>query len=84
MKKVAEAMDATGMITSMTSMGVQDGRGTQVGAIAISQYNPKLTVGLDKLSPEKLAATTTKMAKAMFPGNPTVTTQVLSATRCSW
>lgn len=75
------ALDATGMVTSFAARGVRDSNGAEVGAIIVSQYNPKLTVMLDKLSPKQLSDATLKMAKAMIPGNPTVTTQVRSGVR---
>jgi len=75
---MAEGLDASGMVTSTVGRGVKDGSGTEVGAIILFQYNPKLTVLLDKTAPSKILDGAVNDAKANIPGKPTVTAHVLS------
>jgi hypothetical protein len=77
-KQMAEGLDASGMVTSTVGRGVKDGSGTEVGAIILFQYNPKLTVLLDKTAPSKILDGAVNDAKANIPGKPTVTAHVLS------
>ncbi|HEY5246880.1 MAG TPA: hypothetical protein VIJ15_00315 [Dermatophilaceae bacterium] len=80
LKQSSEAMDASGMFTSTVVRGVKDGSGTEVAAIILMQYNPKMTVLLDKKSPSKILDGGVMGLKASIPGKMTVTSQVLSGT----
>jgi ABC-type Fe3+-hydroxamate transport system substrate-binding protein len=80
LKRIADGMDATGMVTSVVGRGVKDGSGTRVGAIMLTQYNPKLTVLMDKKPASELLTDAVKGIKAFTPGKVTVTDRVLSGT----
>jgi len=71
-------MGATGMVTSTVGRGVKDASGTEVGAIMLMQYNPKLTALLDKQSVSKILRGAVAGAQGMIPGKETVTSHVLS------
>jgi hypothetical protein len=81
MKKMADAMDATGMVTSVVGRGVQDGSGTKVAAIMLMQYNPKLTVLIDKRPTSQILDGAAKGARAFTTDKTTVTAHVLSGSQ---
>jgi len=78
LRQAAETMGATGMVTSTVGRGVKDASGTEVGAIMLMQYNPKLTVLLDKKSISQILGGAVTGMKGMTPGKMTVTSHVLS------
>jgi hypothetical protein len=81
LKPMADGMDATGMVTSVVGRGVKDGSGTQIAAILLMQYNPKLTVLMDKRPASELLAGGVKAVQGFIPGKATVTDHVLSGSQ---
>jgi hypothetical protein len=81
MKKMSDAMDASGMVTSIVGRGVQDLSGTDVAAIMLMQYNPKLTVLIDKRPTSQILDGAAKGAKAFTTAKATVTAHVLSGSQ---
>jgi hypothetical protein len=81
MKQMFTGLNATGMVTSVVGRGVKDDSGSLVAAIVLSQYNPKLTVLLDKLAPAKILDSGIKMMAAVMPDKLTTTTHVLSGSQ---
>jgi len=79
-KETIQTLDATGMVTAVASRGVKEASGTEVGAIMLMKYNPKLTVMLDAKDPGKLLDGSAAGSKAQIPGKSTVTTRVLFGT----
>gem|GEM_PF-3374907 len=78
LRQMADGMVTTGMVTSTVGYGVKDSSGTEVAAIILFQYNPKLTVLEDKTTPSKILDGAVKGVKAFTPGSTTVTDHVLS------
>ena len=78
---MADELDATGLVTSVVGRGVTDGSGTQTAAIVLMQYNPTLTVLMDKRPASELLAGGVKAVKAFIPGKVTVTDHVLSGSQ---
>jgi hypothetical protein len=78
LKQIADGMVTTGMVTSTVGRGVKDASGTEVAAIIVFQYNPKLTVLMDKTTPSKILDGAVKGARAFIPGRTTVTAHMLS------
>jgi hypothetical protein len=71
-------LDASGMVSAVVGRGVKDRSGAIVAAIVLSQYNPKLTVLLNKRTVGQVLAGAVKGANAFAPGKDTVTSRVLS------
>ena len=78
---MADELDTTGLVTSVVGRGVTDGSGTQTAAIVLMQYNPTLTVLMDKRPASELPAGGVKAVKAFIPGKVTVTDPVLSGSQ---
>jgi hypothetical protein len=78
LKPMTDGMDATGMVTSVVGRGITDGSDARIGAIVLMQYNPKLTVLMDKKSVSELLAGGVKGVQGLTPGKTTVTDHVLS------
>ena len=78
---MADELDTTGLVTSVVGRGVTDGSGTQTAAIVLMQYNPTLTVLMDKRPASELLAGGVKAVKAFIPGKVTVTDHVLSGSQ---
>jgi len=74
-------LEATGMVSSVVGNGVADSSGNVVAALVLAQYNPKLTVLLDKQSPTKILGGAVKGAQAFSTGRSTVTNHVLHHTQ---
>jgi hypothetical protein len=53
-------------------------RGPKVGGISLTQYSPKATAILDKLTSAKVLGTLVVGERSLFPGKTNVTSQVLS------
>jgi len=77
LSKSMKALDALGMFASITTRGVKDSSGTEVGAIILMKYNPKLAVLLDTKDPSAILDGAAKGGKANIPGRSTITTREL-------
>ncbi len=77
-RQMTVGLDASGMVSAVVGRGVKDRSGAIVAAIVLSQYNPKLTVLLNKRTVGQVLAGAVKGANAFAPGKDTVTSRVLS------